>query len=343
MSTARRETATPSTEPRTAEAASSGHRFPATVRGAASPDLLPRHQLDTLHLAYRRLLPVGPGIERNLAGVLTDALNHPGSLYRAQVAWGLLSAGGAAAETAVAQAIAIEYFHTASLLFDDLPAMDDAAQRRGRPCPHGTWGEAATMLAALALITRAYELLWRSLDHLEPRRRQRAAALVADSLGLDGILNGQALDLHFAAAERSGADVLRVAVGKTVSLIRLTLVLPALTVGAGEDVLQRLDGLATAWGLSYQILDDFKDCLMSREESGKTPARDGLLGRPNLPLVAGWESALGRLEGLLAEAAELLAPLAAEGDRWAPLLRLQEVLDGELADVRRRLPRRACA
>jgi geranylgeranyl pyrophosphate synthase len=308
-----------------------------------APDLLPARRLAALHDAYRSRLPVGPGIERSLAGVLGDALGHPGSLYRAQVAWGILSAHGAEPEAAVDQAIAIEYFHTASLLFDDLPAMDDAAQRRGRPCPHRTWGEASTMLGALALITRAYELLWRSLGDAPAERRERATSLVSACLGLDGILNGQALDLHFAAAERSGADVLRVAEGKTVSLIRLTLVLPALTAGVGDDVLDRLDGLASDWGLAYQVLDDFKDCLLSHEESGKTPARDGLLGRPNLPLVAGWEPALRRLEGLLASAAQRLAPLAADGDRWAPLVRLQSVLDGELADVRRRLPRRACA
>jgi len=326
----------------------------------AAPALLDAADLAALYDAYRELLPVGPGTEAGLRGVVEDALAHPGSLYRAQVAWGLLAGHGADAATARAQAIAIEYFHTASLLFDDLPAMDDAEERRGRTCPHRTWGEAAAMLGALALITRGYELLWRSIGDLPRPRRQRAAALVGETLGLAGILNGQALDLSFgrhacgrpqgviaepgATAAASGADVLRVAEGKTVSLIRLTLLLPALTAGADDATLQRLAGLARAWGLAYQVLDDFKDCLMSPGETGKSTARDAELGRPNLPRVAGWRPALARLEALLAEAGALLAELTAGGSAvWRPLQRLQAAMDRELAEVRDRLPRRACA
>jgi geranylgeranyl pyrophosphate synthase len=333
-----------------------GRRIPAPGRGreasappgptrrgplaTPAPSLLAFADREALGAAYRTLLPLGPGVETHLRGVVEDALAHPGSLYRAQVAWGILAAHGVDAEAARAQTIAIEYFHTASLLFDDLPAMDDAGERRGRPCPHRTWGEASAMLGALALITRGYELLWRSLGGLTEARRQRAAALVGETLGLGGILNGQALDLQFAAAERSAADVLRVAEGKTVSLIRLTLLLPAITAGAGEADVERLERLARAWGLAYQVLDDFKDCLMSRDETGKSADRDAALGRPNLPRVAGWQPALERLEDLLAEAGDLLAELGG-GGAWRPLRRLQAVLAGELADVRERLPRRA--
>ena len=192
-----------------------------------------------------------------------------------------------------------------------------------------------------------------------PCRSAAAARLGAggETPGLDGILNGQALDLRFgerfgggsgggggADGGTSGADVLRVAEGKTVSLIRLTLVLPALTAGAGEATLASLERLARAWGLAYQVLDDFKDCLMSHTETGKSSARDGELGRPNLPRVAGWQPALDRLESLLAEAGELVAALGTGGAAaWRPLVRLQAVMERELDDVRARLPRRACA
>ena len=61
-------------------------------------------------------------------------------------------------------AIALEYFHTASLLFDDLPCMDNASERRGVPCVHLAFGEAGAILAALALINRAYALSWRAVS-----------------------------------------------------------------------------------------------------------------------------------------------------------------------------------
>ena len=79
--------------------------------------------------------------------------------------------------------------------------------------------------------------------------------------------------------------MLRVATGKTVSLIRLTLLLPAMAGSASEETTFRLDGIATAWGLAYQIIDDFKDLLMSEEETGKSTSRDSLLGRPSFPVA----------------------------------------------------------
>ena len=75
--------------------------------------------------------------------------------------------------------------------------MDDARERRGRPCPHRTHGEASATLGALALITRAYGLLWEVLGTLDGERRARAGALVGECLGAEGILDGQARDLRF--------------------------------------------------------------------------------------------------------------------------------------------------
>jgi len=51
-------------------------------------------------------------------------------------------------EAALDLAIALEYFHTASLIFDDLPCMDNAATRRGAPCVHVAFGEAVATAEA---------------------------------------------------------------------------------------------------------------------------------------------------------------------------------------------------
>jgi geranylgeranyl pyrophosphate synthase len=229
-------------------------------------------------------------------------------------------------------------------VFDDLPAMDDARERRGRPCPHVTQGEAPAMLGALALITRAYALLWEVLGTLPAERRAAAGKLVSACLGSEGILDGQARDLGFGGTGPENPDpaeaVLRVARGKTVSLVRLALVLPALAGGAGAEALQLLERLASAWGLAYQVLDDFKDLLMSREETGKSTARDRLLGRPNLPAAVGPGAAMARLEGMLAEGEEALDSLTATGFPTARLDRLQRFLEAETGRVRERLPAR---
>ncbi|HEX4956492.1 MAG TPA: polyprenyl synthetase family protein [Thermoanaerobaculia bacterium] len=297
-----------------------------------------------LAAGFRELLPMGADLERHLAGVLADALRHPGSLARAQLAFAVLSELAVAAEPARELAIAIEYFHTASLLFDDLPAMDDARERRGRACPHVVWGEAATMLGALGLINQGYRLLWRVIGQLPPERGREAAELVTACLGTAGILDGQARDLHFAAATRGlGAEetvgeVQRVAEGKTVPLVRLALVLPALVGGASGREVELLDRLARAWGLAYQGIDDAKDGLLAPREAGKSTARDRLLGRPNLPAAAGWNGALARLEELLAEAGSCLDQLAALRPAWGRLGALSQRLADDLADLESRRP-----
>lgn len=290
------------------------------------------------------MMPLAGSHDPRLRAVVADVLAHPGSLARAQLAYGLGVRRGLDEERALKLAVAVEYFHSASLLFDDLPSMDDATERRGRPCPHVVHGEAAAVLGALALITRAYALLWEAIDGRPGLHRTAAAALVGECLGVAGILDGQARDVHF---ERNGADpeaVAEVAVAKTVPLIRLAMVLPAVVAGEDVETLQKLERLAASWGLAYQILDDFKDRLMGPEETGKTAERDAGLGRPNLPALAGSHQALGRLHGLLAESRALVDALASQGrERWAPLGNLQGFLEAEARDVALRLLEREAA
>ena len=89
---------------------------------------------------------------------------------------------GVAEESARAMACGIEYLHTASLIFDDLPAMDDARMRRGAACVHVVHGESVAMLAALAMINRAYSMIWQGIHQADletPRRGGRVGGRAA--------------------------------------------------------------------------------------------------------------------------------------------------------------------
>lgn len=301
-----------------------------------APELVPSADRGRVRRAFASYLPVRDGLEARLAGVVADVLSHPGSLARAQLAYGIASGAGMPRGPALRLATALEYFHAASLIFDDMPAMDDADSRRGRPCPHVVHGEAAAVLGALALVNRAYALVWDAISTIPARRRARASALVAECLGLDGILDGQSRDVHFEAGGARLSEVQRVAAAKTVPLIRLAVVLPALVAGAGEAALSRLERLSADWGLAYQILDDFKDLLLSEDEAGKTVAHDRALGRPNLPGRAGPREALRRLDRRLASARRRVEALGSRPS-YAPLRKLQEVLEGARASVASRL------
>ncbi len=297
---------------------------------------------DRAYLAerYRTLLAMPQDTESSLRGVVQSTLENPGSLARAMLAFRIAAYMGIASERGGEMAIAIEYFHTASLLLDDLPSMDDASERRGRTCAHLIYGEASTILGSLAFINQAYTLIWRYIAGLPRANVAVAAQTVSACLGAAGVVGGQALDLRFAQRQGGEGAVLKIAAAKTVPLIRLPLLLPALDGGADRAVLDGLDELATLWGLSYQILDDFKDEVMTMAETGKDTRVDLALGRPNLPQGTGHGHAMTRLSILLLEAEEVVATLQSRDVRWACLDEFQCVLVAKRDTVKALLQRR---
>ena len=314
---------------------------PAVSPSAHAAQLVSPEAYDYLLAGFRELLPVPQGTQPHLRGVIQETLEHPGSLVRAQLVFGLISAHDVSARLARAIAVAIEYFHTASLLFDDLPCMDDAQERRGHACPHRVFGEDAAVLGALAFITRGYSLLWQGLSTLSDRQMTDARILVDECLGVGGILNGQAHDLHFADSARGEQDVLRVALGKTATLIRLTLLLPAIVCDVPPEIRARLEQLAEAWGLSYQIMDDFKDSMLSSNDTGKTSARDQALDRPNLPNTIGGARAAAVLREKMTVAEAMVSELIAARPGWTLLGTLHQKLAMEGIPFGVQMPLRA--
>jgi geranylgeranyl diphosphate synthase, type II len=294
-----------------------------------SRSLLPDEDVRFVEDGFRSRLSVHAGIERHLRGVVHDTLSHPGSLARAQLAFSLMRSFGFDEYMARDVGVAIEYYHTASLLFDDLPCMDNATTRRGHACPHTIHGESAAILGALSLITQGYGLLWSSLNALPCENRVAASALVNECLGLNGILNGQSYDLHFGESDRKKEDVFRIAEGKTATLIRLTLLLPAVMYGVNEVTRKTLEELAVSWGLAYQILDDFKDSLMQASETGKTTSRDEQLNHPNLPLTTGFAESLKILHQKLEQSRSAIRSMQRNLPDLTVLERLQALLESE--------------
>lgn len=249
--------------------------------------------------AFSAGLPLHRKLDPHFEEALRHVLDNPGSLIRPRMVFQVASAYGLHASAGKDLAIALEYFHTASLLFDDLPCMDNATERRGVPCVHLAFGEAGAVLAALALINRAYALCWRAVSFTSHDVRDRALEYIEQCLGVGGLLNGQSLDLHYSTLPHNRETTEKIARGKTVSLIRLTLALPAILGAASDRDIQLLERLALYWGLGYQIVDDLKDVLQSVAETGKTVARDILLDRPNIAFAIGTSGAIDRLNRFL--------------------------------------------
>jgi geranylgeranyl pyrophosphate synthase len=249
--------------------------------------------------AFSTGLPLPPTLDPHFEEALRHVLDNPGSLVRPRIVFQVATAYGLDPVPAKDLAIALEYFHTASLLFDDLPCMDDAKERRDVPCVHIAYGEAGAILTALALINRAYALCWRAVLASPQECQPVALAYLEQRLGTEGLLNGQSLDLHYSTMPHNRETTESIARGKTVSLIRLTLVLPAMLGGASRREIQLLERIALYWGLGYQMVDDLKDVLESTLDAGKTVARDLLLDRPNAAHAMGVPGAILRLARFL--------------------------------------------
>jgi geranylgeranyl diphosphate synthase, type II len=297
-------------------------------------DLGPR-----LRRVLRENCPVTTQTEPHLRTVLAETTANPGRLVRAQL---VLLAGevhGLGATAAEQLACAIEYYHAASLLLDDLPCMDNADLRRGQPCAHRVHGEATAILAALALINRANVLTGLAFANQPPLVRLQALAGLDACLGPAGLVGGQARDLRFKEQPRPGHAVAAIALGKTGALLWLTVCLPALPANPAPAEMRALKALSIYWGLAYQVADDLRDVAASSSETGKTVNRDAPLQRPNLAHALGVAGAQRRLRRLLHQVETVLARLRFAGGRWDYLAEFHRNVFARLAaDTRRMVP-----
>ncbi|MGZ7078999.1 MAG: polyprenyl synthetase family protein, partial [Thermoanaerobaculia bacterium] len=139
-----------------------------------------------------------PGAPAPLEPVLRAALGSGGKRVRGILALAVGESVGVRAEKLVDAAAAIEMIHTSSLILDDLPAMDDAEMRRGRPALHRQFGEDLAILAAVALLNHAYGHIIDCHVLMAPRRWrvQEIVDRVVAAVGWNGTIAGEAVDLH---------------------------------------------------------------------------------------------------------------------------------------------------
>ena len=243
--------------------------------------------------AFRDSIPEAFSGKSPADAAVRYCLNLPGGLVRSEFSYNACKASGLTEEDSLAFGTGVEYLHTASLIFDDLPSMDNAETRRGAPCVHHAFSEDSAILSSLAFINRGYSLIWQSMQSQNEERRRRAGAYLDHCLSLQGILGGQSRDVNM-PKHANATDILRISYDKTVSLLRLALVMPALI--SGETKVHDLERVSLYLGLAYQVVDDLKDVCGSSSEHGKTVRQDSLNGRPNIVVHEGAEKSIKRVK-----------------------------------------------
>ena len=172
---------------------------------------------------------------------------------------------------AVPAAAVMELVHASSLILDDLPSMDDAPLRRGRKANHLEFGEAIAILAAFGLLNLAYGTLVRAYD---AALAARLSALVADAVGTDGLIGGQAVDLLATDQQVTFETLERIHRGKTGALFSAAATSGAIVAGAPRDAVGSLAAYAKNLGLAFQIIDDVLDVEGDPADTGKAVRED---------------------------------------------------------------------
>jgi geranylgeranyl diphosphate synthase type II len=229
---------------------------------------------------------------------------------------------GSREESAIDPACAIEMVHTASLILDDLPLMDDARLRRGQPANHIVFGENTALLAAMALLSGAYNVMG-SAPGLTSRLRLRLVLLLSDAIGSSGLIGGQMLDLEDWPGRDAGS-LEKTNMLKTAVLFVAGAETGARIAGVPERDVEAVRDFARDLGLAFQVFDDLLDVSHTEVEAGKTVDQDAQ--KATLVSLMGADRARAWANRLLDSAVEDLAPL---GSRRDPLVALaQSVIPG---------------
>jgi geranylgeranyl diphosphate synthase type II len=265
----------------------------------------------TADAELRRLLPdAGDRVHQSMAYTLLA----PSKRVRPVLTMLCTELSGGRRERALPAAAAIEMIHASSLILDDLPSMDDAALRRGLATNHTVFGEAIAILAAFALLNHAFGTVAKSYD---PELASRMAILLAEAIGPDGLIGGQAADL-LATDQTIGFEMLeRIHRGKTGALFVAAAACGAVAAGAPPDTLGSLNAYAKNLGLAFQIVDDLLDVEGDPTETGKAVRSDAR--KTTFVSFSGVAGARQLARELCDTADQALAPFGPRADRLREL------------------------
>jgi geranylgeranyl diphosphate synthase type II len=193
--------------------------------------------------------------------VLIEAMRHAvlagGKRIRPILCLASAEGAGGTGDDAWWPALAVELFHTYTLVHDDLPCMDNDLVRRGQPTVHAKYGETIAVLAGDALQGMAFELLGRTPE----KRPGVVAALVAElghTAGAGGVVAGQVEDIRFAGRADS-ATIAYVHRHKTADLFASAMRMGAIAAGGSAEAIRQIGLCAEHTGLAFQIVDDLLD------------------------------------------------------------------------------------
>ncbi len=214
---------------------------------------------------------------------------------------------GVADARSLRAAAALEMIHCYSLIHDDLPAMDDADLRRGRPSVHKQFDEATAILAGDGLLTYAFEVIGAPETHDDPKVTSSLVIELAKAAGADGMVGGQMIDL---SSEREGLDldgISELQRLKTGALIAYGCQAGCILGQGPEEDRTAFQAYTDNIGLAFQIADDILDATASAEDLGKPAGQDEAMDKATFVKLLGLDGARAKADELVERACEALS------------------------------------
>ncbi|MGH0803985.1 polyprenyl synthetase family protein [Bacillus cereus] len=201
------------------------------------------------------------------------SLNAGGKKIRSLLLLAILLTFNKDVKKGIEVASVIEMIHTASLIYDDLPIMDNDDIRRGLPANHKVFGESVSILAGVALQFFAFGIL-ADLEHVPFQKRIKIISLLSKTVGIQGMTGGQLLDIESEEKKITLEELEYIHNNKTGELLRFSIEAGSILADCTLQQVRILRNFAKHIGLAFQIKDDILDIEGCTEELGKTVGKD---------------------------------------------------------------------
>jgi geranylgeranyl diphosphate synthase type II len=282
---------------------------------------------DKKRLTEEKLTTLLPG-EEEYPPIIHDAMRYtlflPGKRLRPILSLAVAEMLGGDEEKVLPLACAIEMIHSCSLILDDLPSMDDARLRRGKPSSHLVFGEDMAILAAIALLNQAYHIIFRmkNLGRVKEKLIIELGKRLSQAISTKGIIGGQVVDLRVSEEELDLPTLEYIHSHKTGSLFIFAAEAAAVLSGASDAELSACSAYAKNLGLAFQITDDILDSLGTEKEVGKDLRKDK--GKLNFISYCGVSEAKKIVNELIEAAVAALSLFGKKGEVLIGLARYVE-------------------
>ena len=262
----------------------------------------------------------------HLYGAMRHSLTAGGKRIRPALVYAFCEACGSKPDFADSAACAMELSHTASLIFDDLPALDNDDLRRGKPSCHKAYGESTAILAGLALVNAAYQFMAED-KLLNDSQKAALCGTLSRREGAPGMVGGELKDMDYETQETvTLAEIERMCLAKTGAFMASSCEMGCICGGGTPEQIAAARDFGYAVGLAFQIIDDILDVTSTDEMLGKPVGSDAEEGKTTFVTLMGIDDAKTRAAELTAQAHKCL-------DRFSHTEFLHELTDALLVRV----------